>query len=37
MEVARDALAQLADITRPAGSDWALGIEARSRALLSSA
>jgi DNA-binding CsgD family transcriptional regulator len=34
-ELGRDALAQLADITRPAGSDWALGIEARSRALLS--
>jgi DNA-binding CsgD family transcriptional regulator len=34
MDLGRDALAQLADITSPGGSDWALGIEARSRALV---
>ena len=32
---AADALARLTDTTRSAGTDWALGIEARSRALLS--
>jgi DNA-binding CsgD family transcriptional regulator len=35
VELAEDALAQLAEMTRPAGTDWALAIEARSRALLS--
>ena len=30
-----DALGRLTDITRAGGTDWALGIEARSRALLS--
>jgi DNA-binding CsgD family transcriptional regulator len=34
-EVARDALERLADTTRPYRTDFALGIEARSRALLS--
>jgi ATP/maltotriose-dependent transcriptional regulator MalT len=34
-EVARDALERLAETTQPAGTDWALGIEARCRALLS--
>jgi DNA-binding CsgD family transcriptional regulator len=33
--LARDALKQLAEITQSCGSDWALGIEARCRALLS--
>jgi ATP/maltotriose-dependent transcriptional regulator MalT len=33
--LARDALERLAETTQPAGTDWALGIEARSRALLS--
>jgi DNA-binding CsgD family transcriptional regulator len=33
--LARDALERLAAATRPAGTDWGLGIEARSRALLS--
>ncbi|HYB88728.1 MAG TPA: AAA family ATPase [Streptosporangiaceae bacterium] len=33
--LARDALARLADTTRPCGTDLALGIEARCRALLS--
>jgi DNA-binding CsgD family transcriptional regulator len=33
-ELAAAAHAQLAERTRPAGTDWALGIEARSRALL---
>jgi DNA-binding CsgD family transcriptional regulator len=33
-ELARLALGQLAETTRAAGTDWALGIEARSRALL---
>jgi len=33
--LARDALERLAETTRPAGTDFALGIEARSRALLS--
>jgi DNA-binding CsgD family transcriptional regulator len=35
IEVARDALERLAETTEPAGTDVALGIEARSRALLS--
>ena len=34
-EVAATALERLAEMTRTAGTDWALGIEARSRALLS--
>ena len=34
-ELARDALGRLAETTKPAGTDFALGIEARSRALLS--
>jgi DNA-binding CsgD family transcriptional regulator/tetratricopeptide (TPR) repeat protein len=34
-ELARDALERLAETTQPAGTDFALGIEARSRALLS--
>jgi DNA-binding CsgD family transcriptional regulator len=34
-ELARDALARLAETTQPSGTDWALGIEARCRALLS--
>ena len=34
-ELAREALERLVETTRPAGTDWALGIEARSRALLS--
>ena len=34
-ELARDALERLAETTQPCGTDWALGIEARSRALLS--
>jgi hypothetical protein len=34
-ELARDALDRLAETTQPAGTDWALGIEARCRALLS--
>ena len=33
--LARDALERLAGTTRPCGTDWALGIEARCRALLS--
>jgi DNA-binding CsgD family transcriptional regulator len=33
--LARDALKQLAEITQACGTDWALGIEARCRALLS--
>jgi DNA-binding CsgD family transcriptional regulator/tetratricopeptide (TPR) repeat protein len=32
---ARDALARLAETTGPSGTDWALGVEARSRALVS--
>jgi DNA-binding CsgD family transcriptional regulator len=35
VEVARDALDRLAATTQPSGSDFGLGIEARSRALLS--
>jgi DNA-binding CsgD family transcriptional regulator len=34
-ELARDALERLAETTQPSGTDWALGVEARSRALLS--
>src|SRR4051812_29575012 len=34
-ELAADALGQLSDATRTAGTDWALGVEANSRALLS--
>jgi DNA-binding CsgD family transcriptional regulator len=34
-EPARDALERLAETTQPSGTDFALGIEARSRALLS--
>jgi DNA-binding CsgD family transcriptional regulator len=34
-EPAADALGRLSETTRPSGTDWALGIEARSRALLS--
>jgi DNA-binding CsgD family transcriptional regulator len=34
-ELARDALERLAETTRPAGTDFALGIESRTRALLS--
>jgi len=34
-ELAREALKLLADTTRPCGTDWALGTEARCRALLS--
>jgi DNA-binding CsgD family transcriptional regulator len=33
-KVANDALHQLAETTTPAGTDWARGVEARSRALL---
>jgi DNA-binding CsgD family transcriptional regulator len=32
--LAHEAMQQLAQATRPSGTDWALGIEARSRALL---
>jgi len=34
-EPASDALERLSEATRPSGTDWALGVEARSRALLS--
>jgi DNA-binding CsgD family transcriptional regulator len=34
-DIARTALDRLAEMTRPAGTDWALGTEVRSRALLS--
>jgi DNA-binding CsgD family transcriptional regulator len=34
-EVARDALERLVETTRPAATDWGLGVEARSRALVS--
>jgi DNA-binding CsgD family transcriptional regulator len=33
--LAREALERLAETTQPSGTDWALGVEARSRALLS--
>ena len=33
--LARDALARLAEATEPCGTDWALGIDARCRALVS--
>ena len=36
-ELATDALERLAETTRASGTDWALGVEARSRALLSDA
>ena len=35
VDVARDAVERLAETTRPAGTDWGLGVEARSRALVS--
>ncbi|MDA0161360.1 DUF2791 family P-loop domain-containing protein [Solirubrobacter ginsenosidimutans] len=35
LDVARAGLAQLAEMTRAAGSDWGLGLESRCRALLS--
>ena len=34
-ELANDALERLSETTRASGTDWALGVEARSRALLS--
>jgi DNA-binding CsgD family transcriptional regulator len=34
-ELARDALERLAETTQPSGTDWALGVEARCRALVS--
>ncbi|WP_171107971.1 MULTISPECIES: LuxR family transcriptional regulator [unclassified Streptomyces] len=34
-ELAPDAIEQLSEATRASGTDWALGVEARSRALLS--
>ncbi|WP_123025657.1 helix-turn-helix transcriptional regulator [Mycolicibacterium stellerae] len=34
-EIAADALSRLAEITGPSNTDWALGVEARARALLS--
>ncbi|HET8949603.1 MAG TPA: AAA family ATPase [Solirubrobacteraceae bacterium] len=34
-DVARDAVERLSKTTRPAGTDWGLGVEARSRALVS--
>jgi DNA-binding CsgD family transcriptional regulator len=34
-EIAADALRRLAEMTSTSGTDWALGVEARSRALLS--
>jgi DNA-binding CsgD family transcriptional regulator len=37
LEAAADALRPLSETTRASGTDWALGIEARSRALLSDA
>ena len=36
-ELAADALERLSETTGPSGTDWALGVEARSRALLSDA
>jgi hypothetical protein len=35
IELAADALEQLSEMTRASSTDWALGVEARSRALLS--
>jgi DNA-binding CsgD family transcriptional regulator len=35
IDVAQHALEQLTELTRPAGTDWGLGLEARCRALLS--
>jgi DNA-binding CsgD family transcriptional regulator len=35
-EVAAEALERLSESTQPSGTDWALGVEARSRALLNS-
>ena len=35
IDLAADALQRLAEMTHASGTDWALGIEARSRALLS--
>ena len=35
LDVARDAVERLTETTRPAGTDWGLGVEARSRALVS--
>ena len=35
VQEARQALAQFADVARPSGADWGLGLEARCRALLS--
>jgi ATP/maltotriose-dependent transcriptional regulator MalT len=35
VELAREALGRLAETTQPSGTDWALGVEARSRALVS--
>jgi len=35
VDVARRAVERLTETTRPAGTDWGLGIEARSRALVS--
>jgi DNA-binding CsgD family transcriptional regulator len=37
LKLATDAFARLEEITRAAGTDWALGIQARARALLSEA
>ena len=37
MDTAADALSQLGQMTGASGTDWALGVEARSRALLSKA
>ena len=34
-QLAAEAVERLADTTRPSGTDWALGVEARSRALVS--
>jgi ATP/maltotriose-dependent transcriptional regulator MalT len=34
-DLARDSLDRLAETTQPSGTDWALGVEARGRALLS--
>ncbi|MFD3400103.1 ATP-binding protein [Kribbella sp. NPDC058693] len=37
LAIAREAFERLTETTQPSGTDWALGIEARSRALLSDA